>query len=75
MVSKTMYFHLNFCCFKADKFKWHQQVRLRHVTSRKYLCVGPDLKMDLTDDGRVPETVFKFHSVLQVCEFDEILLE
>ena len=52
----------------GDKLKWHQQIRFRHVTTRKYLSVGHDLKTGMIDDGADPHTVFKLHSVIQVVD-------
>ncbi|GFR59743.1 inositol 1,4,5-trisphosphate receptor type 1 [Elysia marginata] len=60
-------------CPKGEVIRWEQQVRLRHLTTRKYLCIDVDHQISLTDDNEDPKTVFRLHSVLS--ERDEIHFE
>ncbi|ESO91009.1 hypothetical protein LOTGIDRAFT_163525 [Lottia gigantea] len=48
----------------GDVIRWEQQVRLRHMTIRKYLRVDANREITLTDDNEDPRTVFRLHSVL-----------
>ncbi|GFN95264.1 inositol 1,4,5-trisphosphate receptor type 1 [Plakobranchus ocellatus] len=57
----------------GEIIRWEQQVRLRHLTTRKYLCIDADHQISLTDDNEDPKTVFRLHSVLS--ERDEIHFE
>ncbi|KAK7504550.1 hypothetical protein BaRGS_00004036, partial [Batillaria attramentaria] len=57
----------------GDIIRWEQQVRLRHMTTRKYLCIDEKHDIMLTDDNEDPRTVFRLHSVLS--ERDEIHFE
>ncbi|XP_055955374.1 inositol 1,4,5-trisphosphate receptor type 1 [Patella vulgata] len=57
----------------GDVIRWEQQVRLRHMTIRKYLRVDANREITLTDDNEDPRTVFRLHSVLS--ERDEIHFE
>lgn len=57
----------------GDVIRWEQQVRLRHLTTRKYLCIDATREISLTDDNEDPRTVFRLHSVLS--ERDEIRFE
>ncbi|XP_076470932.1 inositol 1,4,5-trisphosphate-gated calcium channel ITPR2-like isoform X2 [Babylonia areolata] len=57
----------------GDIIRWEQQVRLRHMTTRKYLCIDEKHDIMLTDDNEDPKTVFRLHSVLS--ERDEIHFE
>ena len=50
----------------GDIIRWEQQVRLRHMTTRKYLCIDENHDILLTDDNEDPKTVFRLHSVLSV---------
>ena len=56
----------------GEPLTWHQQIRFRHVVTRKYLMVDLNSRTDLIDDGHDPRTVFKLHPVLQ--DRDEITL-
>ncbi|XP_078335085.1 inositol 1,4,5-trisphosphate-gated calcium channel ITPR2-like [Crassostrea virginica] len=57
----------------GDVLRWEQQVRLRHMTTRKYLCMDGTKEISLTDDNEDPQTVFRLYSVLS--ERDEINFE
>ncbi|CAC5357472.1 unnamed protein product [Mytilus coruscus] len=57
----------------GDVIKWEQQIRLRHMTNRKYLSLDNNLDVCLVDDNGDPRTVFRFHSVIK--EMDEIKFE
>ncbi|KAK3086885.1 hypothetical protein FSP39_024881 [Pinctada imbricata] len=57
----------------GDILRWEQQVRLRHMTTRKYLCIDASKEISLTDDNEDPRTVFRLYSVLS--ERDEIHFE
>ncbi|XP_076109900.1 inositol 1,4,5-trisphosphate-gated calcium channel ITPR2-like isoform X1 [Mytilus galloprovincialis] len=57
----------------GDVIKWEQQIRLRHMTNRKYLSLDNNLDVCLVDDNGDPRTVFRFHSVIK--EQDEIKFE
>lgn len=59
------YFSLSFD-FTGDILRWEQQVRLRHMTTRKYLCIDATKEISLTDDNEDPKTVFRLYSVLSV---------
>ena len=50
----------------GDVLRWEQQVRLRHMTTRKYLCMDGTKEISLTDDNEDPQTVFRLYSVLSV---------
>lgn len=63
-----MYFSL----YKGDVLRWEQQVRLRHMTTRKYLCIDGTTEISLTDDNEDPRTVFRLYSVLSVRIKDQI---
>ncbi|KAH3824416.1 hypothetical protein DPMN_126252 [Dreissena polymorpha] len=58
---------------KGDILQWEQQVRLRHMTTRKYLCIDGSREILLIDDCEDPRTVFRLHSVIN--ERDEIRFE
>ncbi|VDI71716.1 Hypothetical predicted protein [Mytilus galloprovincialis] len=57
----------------GDILRWEQQVRLRHMTTRKYLCIDATKEITLTDDNEDPKTVFRLYSVIS--ERDEIRYE
>ncbi|KAL5022859.1 hypothetical protein ScPMuIL_002014, partial [Solemya velum] len=57
----------------GEVLRWEQQVRLRHMTTRKYLCIDATKEISLTDDSEDPRTVFRLYSVLS--ERDEIRFE
>ncbi|KAI8746410.1 inositol 1,4,5-trisphosphate receptor type 1, partial [Biomphalaria glabrata] len=57
----------------GEIIRWEQQVRLRHMTTRKYLCIDANHEISLTVDNEDPKTVFRLHSVLS--EHDEIHFE
>lgn len=52
--------------FSGDILQWEQQIRLRHMTTRKYLCIDITHEIMLTDDNEDPRTVFRLHSVINV---------
>ncbi|WAR13356.1 ITPR1-like protein, partial [Mya arenaria] len=52
--------------FNGDILQWEQQVRLRHLTTRKYLCIDNSQEISLADDSEDPRTVFRLHSVINV---------
>lgn len=57
-------------CLNGDVIKWEQQIRLRHVTTRQYLCItANDKVVTLTSDSRDPRTVFRLHPVIKVNKF------
>ncbi|XP_071176008.1 inositol 1,4,5-trisphosphate-gated calcium channel ITPR2-like isoform X12 [Mytilus edulis] len=57
----------------GDILRWEQQVRLRHMLTRQYLCIDSKLDVSLVPDPSDPRTVFRLHSVLK--ERDEIQFE
>ncbi|BFZ19740.1 hypothetical protein BsWGS_22779 [Bradybaena similaris] len=57
----------------GEIIRWEQQVRLRHLTTRRYLCIDANHEISLTVDNEDPKTVFRLHSVLS--ERDEIHFE
>ncbi|XP_021341779.1 inositol 1,4,5-trisphosphate receptor type 2-like [Mizuhopecten yessoensis] len=57
----------------GDILRWEQQVRLRHMTTRKYLCIDATKEISLTDESEDPRTVFRLYSVIS--ERDEIRFE
>ncbi|XP_064638087.1 inositol 1,4,5-trisphosphate receptor type 2-like isoform X2 [Lineus longissimus] len=57
----------------GNVIRWGQQIRLRHMVTRRYLCVNSDLEVDLTTDHRDPRAVFRLHPVKK--EVDEIKFE
>uniref|UniRef100_A0A1I8HNQ9 RYDR_ITPR domain-containing protein n=1 Tax=Macrostomum lignano TaxID=282301 RepID=A0A1I8HNQ9_9PLAT len=46
--------------------KWKQQVRIRHMCTRKFLSLSPKGDLALTDDRTDANTVFRLHQVLKV---------
>ncbi|KAK7114914.1 hypothetical protein V1264_000891 [Littorina saxatilis] len=57
----------------GDVLRWEQQIRLRHMLTRQYLCIDAKLDVSLVPDPTDPRTVFRLHSVLK--ERDEIQFE
>ncbi|CAH1798712.1 unnamed protein product [Owenia fusiformis] len=57
----------------GEVVKWEQQVRFRHMPTRQYLCITPDLRVSLTPDSRDPNTVFRLHPIMK--ESDAIHFE
>ncbi|ESN99319.1 hypothetical protein HELRODRAFT_162842 [Helobdella robusta] len=57
----------------GDVIRWEQQIRLRHMTTRQYLCITSARKVSLIDDWKDPRTVFRLHPVIK--ESDEISFE
>uniref|UniRef100_A0A1I8HBP4 MIR domain-containing protein n=1 Tax=Macrostomum lignano TaxID=282301 RepID=A0A1I8HBP4_9PLAT len=45
--------------------KWKQQVRIRHMCTRKFLSLSPKGDLALTDDRTDANTVFRLHQVLK----------
>lgn len=56
----------SYLVLSGDVLRWEQQVRLRHMTTRKYLCMDGTKEISLTDDNEDPQTVFRLYSVLSV---------
>ncbi|WAR13612.1 ITPR1-like protein [Mya arenaria] len=57
----------------GDVLRWEQQIRLRHMLTRQYLCIDSHSAVSLVTDPADPRTVFRLHSVLK--EQDEIQYE
>ncbi|XP_046366515.2 inositol 1,4,5-trisphosphate receptor type 3-like isoform X5 [Haliotis rufescens] len=57
----------------GDVLRWEQQIRLRHMLTRQYLCIDSRSEVSLCPDPSDPRTVFRLHSVLK--ERDEIQFE
>jgi len=57
---------VSFQMFLGDILRWEQQVRLRHMLTRQYLCIDSKLDVSLVPDPSDPRTVFRLHSVLKV---------
>ncbi|XP_053402419.1 inositol 1,4,5-trisphosphate receptor type 1-like isoform X7 [Mercenaria mercenaria] len=57
----------------GDVLRWEQQIRLRHMLTRLYLCIDSRSEVSLIADPADPRTVFRLHSVLK--EQDEIQYE
>lgn len=57
----------------GDIIHWEQQIRLRHLTTRQYLCINNKCEVCLTPEQTDPRTVFRLHSVLK--ERDQIQYE
>ncbi|XP_060075349.1 inositol 1,4,5-trisphosphate receptor type 1-like [Ylistrum balloti] len=57
----------------GDVIRWEQQIRLRHLLTRQYLCIDSKMDVSLVNDASDPRTVFRLHSVLK--ERDEIQFE
>ncbi|KAL3860316.1 hypothetical protein ACJMK2_010455, partial [Sinanodonta woodiana] len=57
----------------GDVLRWEQQIRLRHMLTRHYLCIDSKTEVSLITDPTDPRTVFRLHSVLK--ERDEIQFE
>ncbi|XP_013381715.1 inositol 1,4,5-trisphosphate receptor type 3 isoform X4 [Lingula anatina] len=51
--------------------RWEQQVRLRHVTTRRFLCLDADFEVCLTAEENDPRSVFRFHPVLSLSDFEQ----
>ncbi|XP_071092410.1 inositol 1,4,5-trisphosphate-gated calcium channel ITPR3-like isoform X4 [Haliotis cracherodii] len=60
-------------CLNGEVIRWEQQIRLRHMTTRRYLCIDGNREISLIEDNEDPRTVFRLHSVLS--ERDEIHFE
>lgn len=60
--------------FLGDVLRWEQQIRLRHMLTRQYLCIDSRSEVSLCPDPSDPRTVFRLHSVLKVgqVEFDSL---
>ncbi len=52
--------------YSGAALRWEEQIRLRHMTSRRYLAVSRDGKILMTDRNADPRTVFRLHSVIKV---------
>ena len=52
--------------FTGGIIQWEQQIRLRHMTTRKYLCIDADREISLAEGNEDPRTVFRLHSVISV---------
>lgn len=52
--------------FSGDVLRWEQQIRLRHMLTRQYLCIDSRSEVSLIVDPSDPRTVFRLHSVLKV---------
>ncbi len=50
----------------GDILHWKQQVRVRHMATRLYMCVNASGMVTLTDNGNDPTTVFRLEAVIQV---------
>ena len=50
----------------GDVLRWEQQIRLRHMLTRQYLCIDSRSEVSLVVDPSDPRTVFRLHSVLKV---------
>ena len=61
----TLY-SLNYIIFSGDVLRWEQQIRLRHMLTRQYLCIDSRSEVSLIVDPSDPRTVFRLHSVLKV---------
>ncbi|XP_060552412.1 inositol 1,4,5-trisphosphate receptor type 2-like [Ruditapes philippinarum] len=59
--------------FHGEIIQWEQQIRLRHMTTRKYICITAEHEVILIDSNEDPRTVFRLHSVIN--ERDEIRFE
>ncbi|KAL4234550.1 hypothetical protein ACF0H5_006191 [Mactra antiquata] len=57
----------------GDVLRWEQQIRLRNLLTRQYLCIDSRSEVSLIADPADPRTVFRLHSVLK--EQDEIQYE
>ncbi|XP_029657301.1 inositol 1,4,5-trisphosphate receptor-like, partial [Octopus sinensis] len=49
----------------GEVLNWEQQIRLRHLATRQYLCINSKSEVSLTTDQTDPRTVFRLHSVLK----------
>lgn len=49
--------------------RWEQQIRLRNMLTRLYLCIDSRSEVSLIADPADPRTVFRLHSVLKVCSY------
>ena len=55
-----------FCVYSVgNAILWQGQVRLCHMTTRKYLSVTPGGEIALTDESQSPATVFRLHPVIK----------
>lgn len=52
---------------------WGQQIKFRHMVTRRYLCVNDSNDLDLITNSRDPRTVFRLYPVKK--ENDEICYE
>ncbi|XP_070538210.1 inositol 1,4,5-trisphosphate-gated calcium channel ITPR3-like [Ptychodera flava] len=56
---------------KGETMKWEQQCRIRHLVTRKYLCItgkGRNMQVTLKDSASDPKTIFRMHAVIQDME-------
>ena len=51
---------------QGEIIQWEQQIRLRHLTTRKYICITSEHEVILIDSNEDPRTVFRLHSVINV---------
>ena len=58
----------------GNVIKWEQQVRIRHLTTRRYLMIDQN-KVTVTANHDDPNTVFRLHPVIKVslsaCELSQ----
>ena len=62
---RTSIFSL-FPLYAGDVLRWEQQIRLRQMLTRQYLCIDSRSEVSLVTDPGDPRTVFRLHSVLKV---------
>ena len=68
---KKIYYYCNVSA--GGLIMWEQQVRIRHMITRKYLKITKEGKIQLEDSNADPMTVFRLHPVIR--EKDEIEYE
>ena len=50
-------------CFSGNVLHWNHKIRLRHVTTNKYLSINPGGEVCLNAGGKDPTSVFLLHPV------------
>uniref|UniRef100_A0A1I8GHA8 Inositol 1,4,5-trisphosphate receptor n=1 Tax=Macrostomum lignano TaxID=282301 RepID=A0A1I8GHA8_9PLAT len=70
--SAICYWQLEFFegCISGDIIKWEQQVRIRHMCTRKFLIIDNDGRLALTEDCKDARAVFRLHPVLRMVNLE-----
>ena len=67
-------FSYNFRLIPGEVIRWEQQVRFRHMTTKRYLCMNSDMQVSLTIQHKDPHAVFRLHPVKKVQTYSSYLM-